>query len=624
MEIDGGPSSASAALQSAYDALRAAAASLRESGSTQEGSRAGRGALLKLKAATRQAVAAMQGAKGDAEEGRAKLDAAALALQVRRGRRKNARNCERRAGPLLPRCLRTPPLPAFLLAHARCPSLSRRLPCAHTQNLLYEREHYSKEIAAADNFVGAHTEVEVLGDDEFERLAPPAAAASAGDAHARMLDRIAFERDERARLVKKLDSLKRRRAQLQKAQAARRKSAAELPQRLHALQSAAAALRSTMGVDAGVATPPAGVVRCELADLLPEPLYVVFRTFCSLAYTQPECGVAALVDGDEGSARQWRDAETRRAVVAEGADGPRKAARVEGEAPSPSASSQASRLCPLLVVVGLEGREGAAALELTFGYDAASGLATCRASAGPDARGDLLECLPLADGSGRPLQAPQTAHAHRWAQVLAGGKSLPWHPADIAEDAPGAREMVTASTLVRVLRARLRSRAALERALAMLGQGGSQVGMPAGVSMGKIEDRTRGGAEVGEAGAEAAHARELGCLLTAGDLRVEATVRVSPAYPERPPVWRLAARDAAAAASLPPVPAGVAEVIEEGAGAAAAGADANLAFELERAANVEAVEALPRDDAKARDGLFLAQALALGRALDRVAAAKRV
>ena len=101
-------------------------------------------------------------------------------------------------------------------------------------------------------------------------------------------------------------------------------------------------------------------------------------------------------------------------------------------------------------------------------------------------------------------------------------------------------------------------------------------------------------------------------------------MRVSPAYPERPPVWRLAARDAAAAASLPPVPAGVAEVIEEGAGAAAAGADANLAFELERAANVEAVEALPRDDAKARDGLFLAQALALGRALDRVAAAKRV
>ena len=48
MEIDGGPSSASAALQSAYDALRAAAASLREPGSTQEGARAGRGALFSL------------------------------------------------------------------------------------------------------------------------------------------------------------------------------------------------------------------------------------------------------------------------------------------------------------------------------------------------------------------------------------------------------------------------------------------------------------------------------------------------------------------------------------------------------------------------------------------------
>ena len=570
---------------------------------------AGWGALLALKRVTRAAVADLEAAKTEAEGARARADAARLALQ----------------------------------------------------SLIYERDHHAAEIEAARSFAGANADVSVVSEDEFFKLGGAAAAASHDDPHAFMLDRIAFERDERARLVERLAALGKRRAKLRAAAAATRRAEVALPSRLGELRAAAEALGGAIGADAAAGANAAfDEHSMELARLLPAPLYVAFRRFAALELSAPELGVRACVEGEANEGRAWAEERKRAAAAAEAvADARRsgKAARAAGAmdvagAESPDgagggAPEGGTAPCPLSVLVSLAASDGAPALDLRLGFAPIRGGSAARSShaggivtaacATPaaDPRGDLLECLRLPGGMGRPINAPRVAGGHRWTMALGAQAALPYEPADrdMGDSDLDDDGLVGAKDVVRALRCRLRERGALEGTLAQLASGMLPAGMPAGVEMDKLEELDPRAAKSDADAAEstpgdddrsaARHAREFSTRLSAGSLCVDVRVRVSVAYPVRAPHVRVRVSDTSGGDGLPPVPAGVADVTEAEAAEAAevppAEEDVNLVFELERAANVEALKALRAAGADGGEPLA-AQLIALGGALSGAAA----
>ncbi len=168
--------------------------------------------LLRLRAAHRAACEAAEGARVGAADAKAELDAASLQLQ----------------------------------------------------NLLFEQQHYEKEIAAAASFRSAHTDaaLELAPREAWaatpEGAAAVEAAAAAGGApaeraHAETLARLQAELDSRAAALRELERSKAARDALAADVAARRGALAGLEQEAAKLRAAAARVSRLYGVEGGAA-----------------------------------------------------------------------------------------------------------------------------------------------------------------------------------------------------------------------------------------------------------------------------------------------------------------------------------------------------------------------------------
>ncbi|GAB5592274.1 hypothetical protein Unana1_07174 [Umbelopsis nana] len=81
------------------------------------------------------------------------------------------------------------------------------------QNIAYEKRHLEEEIVKCRQFRSIYQDIELVSEDEFLRTAPPELTTDT-DPHARMINRLKFEHQERVRLKQMLEDLNQERLQL--------------------------------------------------------------------------------------------------------------------------------------------------------------------------------------------------------------------------------------------------------------------------------------------------------------------------------------------------------------------------------------------------------------------------
>ena len=83
------------------------------------------------------------------------------------------------------------------------------------QNLLYERFHLEKEIASNDAFESIYQTIDLISEQEFIKQAPSELTATE-EPHARMLNRLGYELNERKRLAQWVTGLQEKKQKLEK------------------------------------------------------------------------------------------------------------------------------------------------------------------------------------------------------------------------------------------------------------------------------------------------------------------------------------------------------------------------------------------------------------------------
>jgi THO complex subunit 5 len=143
----------------------------------------------------------------------------------------------------------------------------------HLQNLLYEKQHYDKEIQACRNFASevSDEQVGLAPLEEFEAAAPEHIRATLdGSEHKLMLARLQLEKAQRQQLAADLEVLQQEKAQaLQKLQQ-RKARLEDLKARLVAISEQGKQLQPFLAPPVGLKTPPSA------AAALPTPLYVLY------------------------------------------------------------------------------------------------------------------------------------------------------------------------------------------------------------------------------------------------------------------------------------------------------------------------------------------------------------
>ncbi|KAG2183005.1 hypothetical protein INT44_005986, partial [Umbelopsis vinacea] len=81
------------------------------------------------------------------------------------------------------------------------------------QNIAYEKRHLEEEIVKCRQFRSIYQDIELISEEDFLNTAPPELTQDS-NAHARMINRLKFEHQERLRLKQVLEDLNQERLQL--------------------------------------------------------------------------------------------------------------------------------------------------------------------------------------------------------------------------------------------------------------------------------------------------------------------------------------------------------------------------------------------------------------------------
>ncbi|CAO3686021.1 unnamed protein product [Umbelopsis vinacea] len=81
------------------------------------------------------------------------------------------------------------------------------------QNIAYEKRHLEEEIVKCRQFRSIYQDIELISEEDFLATASPELTQET-DPHARMINRLKFEHQERLRLKKVLEDLNQERLQL--------------------------------------------------------------------------------------------------------------------------------------------------------------------------------------------------------------------------------------------------------------------------------------------------------------------------------------------------------------------------------------------------------------------------
>jgi hypothetical protein len=180
-------------------------------------------------------------------------------------------------------------------------------------NLLYEKDHYQRQIAKCQDFRSAHLDIELVSPEEFAATAPPtgetqgdSVGEEGGDEHRLMVRRLDFELQERRRLAAEKAVLDARKAELLGAARAKQSFLRSLPGHLRAMQRSSAPLQRAFTMQVSGAQQQ----QHDAARSLPAPLYAIFAHLEAYRDTHnPEAAVE--IEGQLADADAWYRQQTQ-------------------------------------------------------------------------------------------------------------------------------------------------------------------------------------------------------------------------------------------------------------------------------------------------------------------------
>lgn len=201
-------------------------------------------------------------------------------------------------------------------------------------NLLYEKNHYNREIAKCKDFRSKHMDIDLVPEDVFLEAAPPdlRRMGEAVEPHQRMLDRLEFELVERRRLAEEERVLASEKASLHAQKSSKTKFLRSLPGHLRNMQKASLPLQKAMGYEY-----TATMTQHEVARSLPAPLYVIYAHLEAFRKTRAQTGsggggVVATVEinGEVADAEGWYRRRDEAAAQGDGEGAAGAATEAEG------------------------------------------------------------------------------------------------------------------------------------------------------------------------------------------------------------------------------------------------------------------------------------------------------
>jgi hypothetical protein len=171
------------------------------------------------------------------------------------------------------------------------------------QSVLYQRSHLEGEIRECHVFGARPPRVELVPVDEFRATAPPELlGADAADEHALMLNRLAHELVLRERLKEECALVEEAKRRCKEANDEKRGFLGRLGGMLKDLGRASAPIQEYL------ALPASGHLELNtLAQLLPTPLYVLYRQVAAYRDSFMPAGLSAMITGSMEEAALWRE-----------------------------------------------------------------------------------------------------------------------------------------------------------------------------------------------------------------------------------------------------------------------------------------------------------------------------
>jgi THO complex subunit 5 len=169
-------------------------------------------------------------------------------------------------------------------------------------NLLYEKNHYQRQIAKCEDFRSKHVDIELVPEQVFLEAAPPDLRRMGEEvgAHQRMLDRLEFELHERQRLAEEKLGLATRKSELGTITEDKAEFVRSLPGQLRNMQKASLPLQKSLNIEATSMR-----LQHEVAQSLPSPLYVVYAHLGAFRQTGAVAGVTVEIQGEAADAEGW-------------------------------------------------------------------------------------------------------------------------------------------------------------------------------------------------------------------------------------------------------------------------------------------------------------------------------
>ncbi|CAH2035784.1 unnamed protein product [Thlaspi arvense] len=144
-------------------------------------------------------------------------------------------------------------------------------------NLMYEKSHYVKANKSSREFKSRYPNIDLISEQDFLRDAPEAIKSqtlSNDSSHDLMLKRLNFELHQRKELCKIRANLEQQKKSLLETNAERNKFLSSLPLHLKSLKKASLPVQNRLSLPN-----PKMLKHHNLAELLPQPLYVIYSRF---------------------------------------------------------------------------------------------------------------------------------------------------------------------------------------------------------------------------------------------------------------------------------------------------------------------------------------------------------
>jgi THO complex subunit 5 len=172
-------------------------------------------------------------------------------------------------------------------------------------NLNYEKNHFTKQIRSCRDFRGTYSTIDLVDVETFKANAPAElSSVDSSDEHKLMLNRLAYELQERKRLCAEMDELKQKKQSMITSNEKKTLFLSGLQQNLKALEEATLPIQENLGIrQTEFAT------EFRNAHHLPRPLYVLYLQAVSFRDSFEDT-IEVKMEGDVEAAVEWATKQT--------------------------------------------------------------------------------------------------------------------------------------------------------------------------------------------------------------------------------------------------------------------------------------------------------------------------